>query len=199
MKVLKEYNRLEYNGHFARKQDSQTVWILFCDGSESAFVEIYNQYFQMLYSLGKQYTGDSTLLKDCLQDVFIIIRKNRSKLHKVVSVKAYLLKCYRNRIIAEQKEQGKRMLVDFSKNALEFQTVPSHESILINRQFSSEQIRRLHRSINKLTGRQREAIYHFYYHSLSYSQIKDVMGFGSTRAARNLIYRSLTELKKFSE
>ena len=199
MKVLKEHDGQEYADNFVRKEDSHAVWALFCNGSESAFVEIYNQYFQMLYSLGKQYTGDSSLLKDCLQDVFIVIRKNRNKLHKVVSVKAYLLKCYRNRIIAEQKERSKRMLVDFSKNALEFQTVPSHESILINRQFSREQIRRLQRSMDKLTGRQREAIYHFYYNSLSYSQIKDVMGFGSTRAARNLIYRSLTELKKFSE
>ena len=180
-------------------QDSRTLWESFCEGSESAFVELYNRYFQILYNLGRQYSGDTALLKDCLQEVFITIRKNRGKLNKVVSVKAYLLRCYRNKVIAEHKKRSKRMLVDFSRNPLEFRVVPSHESVLIHRQFNQEQVQKLHRAINTLTHRQREAIYHFYYNGLSYTQIKGVMGFGSTRAARNLIYRSLRELRKFSD
>ncbi|MGW9685047.1 RNA polymerase sigma factor [Flagellimonas sp. 2504JD1-5] len=176
--------------------DPSSEWKLFCDGSESAFVKIYNHYFQMLYNLGRQFSGDQDLLKDTLQETFINIRKKRHKLHKVISVKAFLIKCYRNKIITEQKKQKKNMRLNYTSNSYGFLLTPSHESVLISRQFREDQVQLMQESLNKLTRRQREAIYYFYYNGLSYAQIKDVMGFSSVRAARNLIYRSLTELKK---
>lgn len=176
--------------------DPATEWKLFCDGSESAFIKIYNHYFQVLYNLGRQFSGDADLLKDTLQETFINIRKKRHKLHKVVSVKAFLIKCYRNRIITEQNKRKKNMTLNFSSSSYGFHLTPSHESVLISRQFKQEQIKLMQESLNKLTRRQREAIYYFYYNGLSYAQIKEVMGFSSVRAARNLMYRSLTELKK---
>nr|WP_299389339.1 RNA polymerase sigma factor [Allomuricauda sp.] len=176
--------------------DSAREWKLFCDGSEAAFVKIYNHYFHMLYNLGRQFSGDTELLKDTLQETFIKIREKRGKLHKVVSAKAFLIKCYRNNIITEQKRRKKNMTLNFSMAPNAFHLTPSHESVLINRRFKSDQIKMIQDSLNKLTRRQREAIYYLYYNGLSYSQIREVMGFSSVRAARNLIYRSLTELKK---
>ncbi|MCL6265446.1 RNA polymerase sigma factor [Flagellimonas myxillae] len=176
--------------------DAAKEWKLFCDGSEAAFVKIYNHYFQMLYNLGRQFSGDNELLKDTLQETFIKIREKRSKLHKVVSAKAFLIKCYRNNIITEQKKRKKDMTLNFALAPFAFHLTPSHESVLINRRFEDDQIKLIQESLNKLTRRQREAIYYLYYNGLTYAQIKDVMGFASIRAARNLIYRSLTELKK---
>lgn len=176
--------------------DAPKEWKLFCDGSEAAFVKIYNHYFHMLYNLGRQFSGDTELLKDVLQETFIKIREKRSKLHKVVSAKAFLIKCYRNNILSEQKKRKKNMTLNFSATPYAFHLTPSHESVLINRRFESDQIKLIQDSLNKLTRRQREAIYYLYYNGLTYDQIKDVMGFSSVRAARNLIYRSLTELKK---
>ncbi|MCL6273758.1 RNA polymerase sigma factor [Muricauda sp. 2012CJ35-5] len=176
--------------------DSNVEWRLFCDGSESAFIKLYNHYFDLLYNLGRQYSGDAELLKDALQDVFVNIRKKRSKLHKVKFVKAYLIKCYRNKIITEQKKQKRKSRYKSNSGAFDFYFAPSHESVLINTQFRQGQIQQIKKSLNKLTRRQREALYYFYYNGLSYAQIKEVMGFSSVRAARNLIYRSLSQLKK---
>ncbi|MFS4455093.1 RNA polymerase sigma factor [Maribacter sp. 2304DJ31-5] len=197
--VLLDYGKNDVKSDLTRKSevfDSELEWRLFCDGSEAAFVKIYNHYFQLLYNLGRQFSGDTDLLKDSLQETFITIRKKRHKLHKVISVKAFLIKCYRNKVITEQKKQKKDLKLNFSTGSYEFLLTPSHESILINRQFRQEQIQLMQESLNKLTRRQREAIYYFYYNGLSYHQIKDVMRFSSVRAARNLIYRSLSELKK---
>ena len=176
--------------------DANAEWQLFCGGSEAAFVNIYNHYFQMLYNLGRQFSSDQELLMDTLQETFISLRSKRHKLHKVVSIKAFLIKCYRNKIITEQKKQKKRLCIDSSVDSFDFFITPSHESVLINRQFKQDQIQLIQECLNNLTRRQREAIYYFYYNGLSYAQIKDVMGFASVRAARNLIYRSLSELKK---
>ncbi|WP_136467043.1 RNA polymerase sigma factor [Flagellimonas onchidii] len=202
--LLSEYNKDDERDGFVDTAksfefDPAAEWKAFCDGSESAFVKIYNHYFQTLYNLGRQFSGNSDLLKDTLQETFINIRKKRHKLHKVVSVKAFLIKCYRNKIITEQKKQKKNMTLNYTANSYGFLLTPSHESVLISRQFKQHQVEKMQESLNKLTRRQREAIYYFYYNGLSYSQIKDVMGFSSIRAARNLIYRSLTELKKQAE
>ncbi|WP_420603032.1 RNA polymerase sigma factor [Flagellimonas sp.] len=199
--ILSDYNKDDAKGDLTSKSgamdfDPTLEWKLFCDGSESAFIKIYNHYFLTLYNLGRQFSGDTDLLKDTLQETFINIRKKRQKLHKVISVKAFLIKCYRNKIITEQKKRKKNMTLNFSAGSYGFLLTPSHESVLISRQFRQEQIKLMQESLNKLTRRQREAIYYFYYNGLSYVQIKDVMGFSSVRAARNLVYRSLTELKK---
>ncbi|SHG21024.1 RNA polymerase sigma factor [Flagellimonas flava] len=200
--LLSDYDKDDNGKEFLGKKsepvdfDSTLEWKLFCEGSEAAFVRIYNHYFKTLYNLGRQFSGDTDLLKDTLQETFINIRKKRAKLHKVVSVKAFLIKCYRNRIITEQKKRKKSMNLSFSLGAYGFLLTPSHESVLINRQFKQEQIELIRESLNKLTRRQREVVYYFYYNGLSYAQIKDVMGFSSVRAVRNLVYRSLSELKK---
>src|SRR5690606_1888048 len=114
--------------------DCKAEWISFCQGSETSFIKLYNHYFQTLYKLGRQFSGDTDLLKDCLQDTFIGIRKKRQDLEKVVSVTAYLMKCYRNKIITEQKKSDKRMKKlseGVFDGSLGFQATPSHEGLLI--------------------------------------------------------------------
>ena len=36
----------------------------------------------------------------------------------------------------------------------------------------------------------------FFYNQLSYEEISEIMNFGSVKAARNLIYRALKEIKE---
>ena len=65
--------------------DDKLLWDSFKKGSESAFIDIYNTYFQILYDFGRQYSGDADLVKDCIQEVFITIRVKRTKLPEVNS------------------------------------------------------------------------------------------------------------------
>ena len=177
-------------------KDDQSLWRSLKSGNEAAFVEIYKQHFQMLYDLGRQFSGDYELVKDCIQDVFVVIRMKRSKLPMVSSIKAYLLRAVRNKILTEIRDSRKNRFSDITKSALNFQVVPSYESVLINRQFNDDQISQIRNSLSLLSERQREAIYHFYYSNLSYTEIRDIMNFGSIKAARNLIYRALAEIRK---
>ncbi len=177
-------------------KDDKLLWKLLKDGSETAFVHVYQQHFQILYDLGRQFSGDFELVKDCIQDVFVTIRTKRSKLPVVSSIKAYLLKAVRNRILTEIKNSRKNRFSNITNAALNFQVVPSYESVLINRQFNDQQILQIQHSLSLLSERQREAVYHFYYSNLGYDEIRDIMNFSSTKAARNLIYRALAEIRK---
>ncbi len=66
---------------------------------------------------------------------------------------------------------------------------------MIQSQLETEQKQRLAESMKKLTPRQREAIYYFYYENMTYTEIQDLMGFSQVQGIRNLIYRALNQLK----
>lgn len=176
--------------------DDRLLWNSFRKGSESAFIDIYNTYFQILYDFGRQYSGDPELVKDCIQEVFITIRIRREKLPDVNSIKAYLIKSIRNKILTEIRDTRKKQHTGIVLSSLNFLVTPCFESILINRQFNNDQIKKIQQSLSELSERQREAVYHFYYTDLGYEEIKTIMGFSSTRAVRNLVYKALSEIKK---
>lgn len=176
--------------------NDELLWKLFKKGDESAFVDIYNQHFQTLYDYGRQLSGDLNFVKDCVQEVFISMRIKRAKLPFVSSVKAYLLKATRNKILTEIKKNKTYQFVDVDKCSLNFLVIPSHENVLIKRQFNDSQIKQIQKVLCSLSTRRREAIYHFYYSNLSYNEIKDIMNLGSTKAARNIIYRAMAQIRK---
>jgi RNA polymerase sigma factor (sigma-70 family) len=178
------------------ENDETSIWQSFIKGSESAFIALYKKYFQILYNYGRQLSGDTDLIKDCIQETFISLRKNRKNLAAVLSPKAYLLKAIRNKILKELKNNKRRSKYFLMDSPLDFQIEPSMENLIIERQFKAYQLKKINRALNDLSRRQREAIFYYYYNDLSYKEIKEVMGFSSTEAARNLIYRALIAIKK---
>ena len=171
------------------------LWSSFLQGSESAFVKMYNLYFDELYHYGRQWSADPNLTKDCIQDVFIQLRKKRSKLPQVISTRAYLIRCLRNKLITEITKIQEKGGFNLSDKALKFAVVPSHENVLISKQLIQERKSQVQSAISSLPQRQKEAIYYFYYNGFSYKEIRSIMGFGSVRATRNLVYRALQKIR----
>lgn len=177
------------------KQPDEALWNSFRKGSESGFIDIYNKFFQTLYNYGRQLSADPELSKDCIQEVFLNLRKRRDTLPKVSSPKAYLLRSMRNMIISELDKKNKYRHTGIPEDGLNFHVTPCYEKLLIARQLSEAQIGKIRKAIADLTRRQREIIYFFYYDNLGYEEIRQIMGFSSARAARNLLYRALKDVK----
>ena len=177
-----------------QRSDSE-LWESFMNGSEAAFVEIYNIHFQTLYSFGRNFTGQTGWVMDCLQEVFITIREKRSTLPKVRSIKAYLLMCLRNKLISEIKKKKKTEELGQTTVSLDFTVVPSPENLMINREIRKDRLRRIEAVLETLSNQKREALYYFYHCDLTYTEIQEIMGYGSVRAIRNLIYRTLKEIR----
>ena len=175
--------------------DHVQLWEEFRKGSEAAFIEIYNQYFQVLYEYSFRLSSNKPLCKDSIQDLFYKLRQNRSSLPSVQSPKAFLIKSIRNQLLNEIKKSKRSATLNEASINQSFLVTPSHETVIIARQFSQSQLRRISWAIAKLTEHQREAIHFFFYEELGYAEIADIMGMKSTRAARNLIYRSLKAIR----
>ncbi|MEQ9287162.1 MAG: sigma-70 family RNA polymerase sigma factor [Cyclobacteriaceae bacterium] len=94
----------------AATQSDVQLWGAFKDGNESAFITIYNTYFPMLYRYGFQYTKDKALIKDAIQDLFVELRQKRKRLSHTTSIKLYLYKSIRRKILGHKEKAINKMM-----------------------------------------------------------------------------------------
>lgn len=182
------------NGKNDIKPVAEEVWVHLRGGSEKAFVLIYEQFIDALYNYGERLTQDKELIKDSIQDLFVDLWKGKEKLPVVTSVKHYLFKAFKRKLI-KKLVRNRKLPID--KNILEdynFEIVFSHESELISKQISEHEQKRLLRSLNKLPRRQKEAITLKFLDGFSYQEVASIMSM-SVRSTYNLIYRALAMLK----
>lgn len=188
-------NKRLHDGDALNSSDNE-LWLAFKNGDEAAFIHIYNEYANVLFNYGCQFTPDRELVKDCLQDFFIYLRKNRAGLGDTAYMKMYLLKAFKRRVIEYLKKYSKECEKNESFLFFQFPVELSSETIYINRQIEDEQIHRLNQALRALDSKEREAIYYFYYEGLSYEQIAGIFNFSHVSSARRLVYRGLSQLRK---
>ena len=138
---------------------------------------------------------DKELIKDCIQDLFIDLRRNRKNLSDTTSIKLYLFKSIKRKVILYKK----RLLAN-SNNIQrycgnDFKVVLSAEHLMINRQLEEQKLSRLNTALKKLTKRQGEVIYYYFYENMDYSQVMEMMDLKNVKSARNLVYKALKVLK----
>jgi len=174
--------------------DEAAVWEAFKLGNESSFIFIYETYFDPLFIYGNQFTRNEDIVKDAIQDLFIELRKNRQKLGSTASIKFYLFKCLKRKILKESS-QWFHQCEDFPVEQ-SFGFTFSHEQVLIDKQLDEEKAAGLNRAIKELSPRRREAVYYFYYEGLNYQQIQEMMQLSDIKSARNLVYKAIEFLRE---
>lgn len=171
------------------------AWDAFRQGNESAFIFIYEVYFNVLFGYGFSIVPDPNLVKDSLQDLFIELRERRGNLGPTDSIKFYLFKALKRKLLKEiSKWPGNKDSLDAVP--ADFQFTLSYEAQLIDRQLTAEKISRLNEAIGKLSRRQREIIYYSFFEGFNYVQIQEIMGLESHQSVRNLMYKALRELRQ---
>ncbi|MEQ9221491.1 MAG: sigma-70 family RNA polymerase sigma factor [Cyclobacteriaceae bacterium] len=184
------------NSPVTEKPNEIHLWDNFRSGEDSAFIKIYETYFPTLYSYGHQFTNDSDLIKDSIQEFFIELRNNRNRLGDTTSVKAYFFKSMRRRLLRALAKKKYLLYDGHLEKDFDFEITLSWESILINNQIEAEKKNKLDEAFTKLTKRQKEAIIYFYYEGLSYEEIASIMNLAKVKYARTLVYRSIDKLKE---
>lgn len=167
-------------------------WRELTKGSEKAFDYLYEKFFFLLYDYALRFCKDEALIKDCIQELFIELWEKRKDLNVVLSVKSYLFVALRRKLIKHLSTQ--RTLADILP-AHDFNVVLSQEALLAQKELAEEVQSKLHQLFEALTPRQKEVIFLKFYEDLSYQEIASIMSFSDPRYARQLIYRTLDELR----
>ncbi|GEO06126.1 DNA-directed RNA polymerase sigma-70 factor [Adhaeribacter aerolatus] len=172
--------------------DERITWLNFQAGDEKAYAYLFQAYFNKLYQHGLSIHPDPSLVKDCIQELFIKIWRTKENLSQPVSVRNYLYESLKRTILKELAKKKYKLTADLSDDYY-FEVVLSHELQLIDIQISEERLKQLEKALQKLTKRQRDAIHLKFYGKLSYEEIAEIMDL-NVRSVYNLISKSLEAL-----
>ncbi|MCC5932383.1 MAG: RNA polymerase sigma factor [Cyclobacteriaceae bacterium] len=178
------------------REDENDIWHDFNTEDESAFIFIYNRYYKELLSFGRQLCRDKQLAEDCIQDMFIDLRRKRGHLPPIKSsIRAYLYQILKNSIY-DRKVKRKELHIDEGiETEKVFEIVLSEESHLIEAEEQRILSQKLQKCLQNLTPRQREVLYYLFYKNMSYDEVRVIMGFENVKSVRNLFYSTVDILK----
>lgn len=171
------------------------LWEKFKQGDKTALSQIFNQHVRLLYKYGRKFTVNDALVEDCIQDLFLEIWKNRQNLGKTDSIKLYLLSSLRRKIIRKSTSESKKYDKNTDVENYNFEVEFTPEDMIISDETNQLNNQKLQGQLQKLSKRQKEAIYLKYYQGLEYNDISSIMDI-NYQSARNLVYSALKALKK---
>jgi RNA polymerase sigma factor (sigma-70 family) len=170
-------------------------WSQFKNGDREAFAAIYQQHSVSLIAYGMKLCHDPDLLKDQIQELFVELWHSRENLSLTNSVKFYLLKALRYKLIRQEKNNATRVGMDWRSVALsgKYREEPV-ETSLIEKEIHESQMALLRKAIKGLSLRQQEIIQLRFFQGLSNEQIAELMNM-NYQSVSNLLYRALCRLK----
>ena len=169
------------------------LWQNIKAGDRQSFSIAYDQNIDQLIRYGSRFTQDATLVEDCLHDLFVYIWQNREKLSDTDSIRNYLMVSLRRSIIKKVKKvsQAQNEITDHD---VAFGTELSIEDILSQTEMNAERAEKIKRAFDRLSARQKEAIYLKYYNDKDYEDICEVLDI-SYQSARNLVSSGIKKLR----
>lgn len=169
-------------------------WLAFKNGDMDAFHRIYVAFFDKLYAYGSKLTKDNTVLEDCIQELFLTLYTNRSKLAIDINLEYYLVKSLRLTIYQKFRKLGKIEFFGLSQ-------VLDEESDFIFELETEQSATEEHRQeiikniLNTLDAGYREILYLKFYSNLSYEEIGEILSIHPD-SAKKKIYRIIHRLRK---
>ncbi len=171
------------------------LWTAFRSGSLDAFDGLFRRYYPILLRYGLKLSHDAMLVEESVQDFFVYLFEHREGLSEAGNVKAYLLRSFRRRLLAEASRQRSRnrgrVHLDDEWCTVEFSPL----EIIIQREDADQERERIARILNGLAPRQREAIFLRYFEGLAVPEVAEVLGI-SYQATVNTLYRALKSLRR---
>ncbi|MDR1090995.1 MAG: sigma-70 family RNA polymerase sigma factor [Prevotella sp.] len=182
---------MEYN---VTDNPEPLLWNKFLSGDDEAYALIYKQYVQILFSYALQFTSDRELIKDCIQDVFEKLHKNRTKLKQTDNVKVYLFVILKNSLInVLKKEQAYLQYIG------EIEGDPSESETASDKLEESEDDKNVQHIVRQvfavLTPRQKEIMFYRYIEGLEIKDIASIMEM-NYQSVQNLIQRSIKKARE---
>ena len=163
--------QVSYQEEF-EKDDMTKIWRQFIAGDDRSYACIYQTYIQILYRYGLCFTSDEDLIKDCIQDLFVYLYANRTRLDKDCNVKVYLLISLKNNLCKHLVRNS-----HFGSIAEDYPFLSELSVLAV------------------LPPRQREILYYRYIQELPMEEICRLMAL-NYQSAQNLIQRSLKKLRE---
>lgn len=148
------------------------------DGSDLAFVTLYNRYKQAAYVYCLKMLGDVDAAKDIVQGTFLKVNERHSQLRSPERFKAWLLRIARNDCLTYLRKR--RSMSALPKESEDVIFSPDCD---VDR---NEEIALVNRAVSRLKPKLKEVIILRQYENLSYREIADVIDEAETTVKSRL-------------
>ncbi len=194
-KKLKNNFRLYLGQTFKSKytMSDQELWRQLQTGNHNALEKIYRAHFSYLYNYGRRFSSDEATVEDAIQDLFVEIWNNRSKLSTTDAIRPYLLVALRRKLFRANKKNIKNTGIELEEK--HFDVVLAIDQIMVNNEMDAAKKNQLKIAFEQLSSRQKEVLYLKYYADMDYNAISEAMGL-NYQSSRNLVFRALQKLAK---
>ncbi|HMR84314.1 MAG TPA: RNA polymerase sigma-70 factor [Niabella sp.] len=90
----------------------EELFRLFQNGENRAFDELYRRYRELLTSMAERMLASRQMAEDIVQEIFLSLFNRKSQIEIQVSLKSYLMKSMKFKILNEFRSQGVRKAYD---------------------------------------------------------------------------------------
>ena len=174
--------------------ESVLLWDEFREGDIKAFSKLMRKHHKDLLYYATKFTKDKELVEDCIQELFLTLWANRRTINSTGSVKYYLLKSLRRKLI---KSLCNNIYLYVNYNDVDFNAgfdEPVENKIILAENYS-ELSHMIGNLLASLAKREQEIIYLRFYVDAEYYEIAEIMCI-NTQSAYNLLHDALKKLKK---
>ncbi|WP_316744988.1 sigma-70 family RNA polymerase sigma factor [Pedobacter antarcticus] len=161
------------------------------DNERRAYTDLIKKYSKQLFDFGYRFCPDEDIVKDCIQQLYLDLWNRRFDISESSTIKSYLFKAIRNRVLREKSKWFKDELLDDDYGfVLEF----AIDSKLITDTANLELAEKVRKAIQTLPARQREIIYLKFFEDLDIQQISSIMNINK-QSAHNLLQKAYSSLR----
>lgn len=179
-----------------RHEDEVLLWLQFKNGDRDAFATLYQMFIVPLIAYGTRLCPDRELLKDQIQELFVELWNSRGNLSDTASIRFYLLKALRYKLIRLEKHRHFRTGAEgLAGQYIDTRMEAPIETSIIERELHESWRCLLKDALRHLTLRQQEIIQLRFYQGLSHEQIAELMDV-NYQSVSNLLHKALCRLKE---
>lgn len=173
------------------------LWTRMQSGEKSALALLYGRYCKHLFNYGRKLISKTDFIEDCIHDLFVDLWDSRERLSQPRSVKFYLFRSLRRRLVIEVS-RGNFLVGEGHRwaDSLEILT-GSIETDWVELEKRSEKIERIQKLLRDLPSRQYEALVLRYYEGFTYEEVASIMKIGE-QTARNFVQRAILQLRQYA-
>lgn len=196
LNIVPGFKKMEPAKSTYHKFDLKNLWEKVLSGDKDALGRLFNQCFDSLYGYGYRITPDSENVRDAIQEIFFQVWKYRKKLSVPDSVEAYLFISLRRELLNKKKASQRRDDIDNKYYLEEFDALISYNNWNEILNLEEEDSKKLKRSIENLTPRQREVIYLKFYEGFSTEELSQILDLHA-QSIYNLVFSAINQLRFF--
>lgn len=174
--------------------EDRVLWQDFLAGDVRAFEKLMSDNFRLLFRYGSKFSRDRELVKDSIQDLFLVLWEKRENLNPDAAVKPYLMASLRRLMHRHTSSRtwvgGDALQQEDDYFDIEF----SVEETYIANEATAVRTGQLQKLMNALPRRQKEVVYLKFFQELTRDQIAEVMAI-SPQTVSNLLQIAIRHLK----